>query len=202
MWVKEMNKNILAIGSIIACIILLVASLSPVVGYNSARSSVRDSPLFSVRTKRAIDQDRDELTSEYVGKGNWIPIPTRNSNMVLIQKTINRFCQMDDSGFSRLTKLIINHAYQDVRIDKDNIEEVITTLELLRTNPEIITYFIDDSKSDSTSFPRCPSSGGNWVPKCFINWIGTWIIMCFILIGGLITRLISCGYPTQLCCEY
>jgi hypothetical protein len=195
-----MNKKLLAIGSIIACIILLVASLSPVVGYNSARSSVRDSPLFSVRTNRAINVDSEGLTCEYVGKGELIQVPTRNSNMVLIQKAINRFCLMDEPAFNRVTEIIINRAYQDERIENEDIDELKITLNLLRTNPEMVKYYIDDSRYTVVFCVK--TSGDPWVPGCLFWRIFDFILVTILDTIALVSALISCGYPTQRCCEY
>jgi hypothetical protein len=201
-WVLDyMNKKILAIGSITACCIILLAGLSPVVGYQRIKTSdATDSPLFQVRTNRAIQHGVDSLSCEYVGKGDLWSFPTRNSNLILIQKTINRFCQMDDIAFSRLTQLIINHAYQDVRIDKDNIEEVITTLELLRTNPEMVKNYIDDSRYTVVFCVK--TSDGPWVPGCIFWRIFDFIVVSILDFLALVSALSSCGYPTQRCCEY
>ena len=80
-----MNKKIL-LGSIIAVVILVLVSFTGVVGYQSAKSSTiaRASPLFSVRSKRAIDRESKDLTSDYIGKGEevTIPIPTSDGNML------------------------------------------------------------------------------------------------------------------------
>jgi len=53
-----MNKKIL-IGSIIADVILVMVSFTGVVGYQTTKSStiVKASPLFTVRSCRAIDED-------------------------------------------------------------------------------------------------------------------------------------------------
>ncbi|MCJ7698445.1 MAG: hypothetical protein MUO73_08980 [Thermoplasmata archaeon] len=66
-----MNKYPLIGISIIAVVLLVLGSLTNVVGYQSVKSTVlSDSPLFSVRTKRAINQvGGDTLTFNYLGKG-------------------------------------------------------------------------------------------------------------------------------------
>jgi len=57
-WGKNMNKKIL-IGSIIAVAILVLVSFTGVVGYQTTKSSTiaRASPLFAVRSSRAIDEE-------------------------------------------------------------------------------------------------------------------------------------------------
>ena len=66
-----MDKRILALGSICAVAILLGVSFTSVVGYASVKSNyVRASPLFSTRTRQAIeDENRDITTYNYIGKG-------------------------------------------------------------------------------------------------------------------------------------
>ena len=67
-----MKNKLLTIGSIIAVVVLVLAGLSPVVGFDSVRSSVKDSPLFSIRSNRAIQKDSNKLMCNYVGKGEEI----------------------------------------------------------------------------------------------------------------------------------
>ena len=83
-----MNKKIL-IGSIIAVVILVLVSFTSVVGYNSVKSnSVKASPLFSVRTNRAIGEETKVLTCKYIGKGITLPFPARDDKTVLTQKVM------------------------------------------------------------------------------------------------------------------
>ena len=58
-----MNNKIL-IGSIIAVVILVLVSFTGVVGYQTTKFSTiaKASPLFSVRTQRAIDKESRGLT--------------------------------------------------------------------------------------------------------------------------------------------
>jgi len=65
-----MNKKIL-IGSIIAVVILVLVSFTGVVGYQTTKSSTiaKASPLFTVRSSRAIDEESEDLSCDYIGKG-------------------------------------------------------------------------------------------------------------------------------------
>ena len=56
-----MNKKIL-IGNIIAVAILVLVSFTGVIGYQTTKSSTiaRASPLFAVRSNRAIDEERKD----------------------------------------------------------------------------------------------------------------------------------------------
>jgi len=119
-----MNKKILAIGSITTCIILLVAGLSPVVGYNSARSGGKDSPLFSIRTKRAIDQESEGLTCEYVGKGDTLFIPPQQHKTIILQKVRDIISRLDYETFTRVVdsyKEKLNQLKAHKDIEKSNL---------------------------------------------------------------------------------
>jgi len=50
-----MNKKIL-LGSILSVAILILVSFTSVLGYNSVDSDVKASPLFNIRSSRAIDE--------------------------------------------------------------------------------------------------------------------------------------------------
>ena len=56
-----MKNKLLTVGSITAVVVLVLAGLSPVVGFDSVRYSVKESPLFSTRINNAIDKGQDSL---------------------------------------------------------------------------------------------------------------------------------------------
>ena len=67
-----MNKKIMII-SIIAATLLVLLPISSVVGTNSvSKEDLRSvsSPLFSVRSKRMINNEDMPITLNYLGKGN------------------------------------------------------------------------------------------------------------------------------------
>ena len=105
-----MEKKIL-VGSIIAVIILVLVSFTGVVGYQTTKSShiARASPLFSVRSKRAIDEESKEFTFDYVGKGEdiAIPISKRNESNKLIFKVFERLSKMDKGEQKEVMESII-----------------------------------------------------------------------------------------------
>ena len=81
----DMNKKIL-ISSIIAVAILILVSFTGVVGYQTTQSSTmaRASPLFAVRSSRAIDEESKDIVCDYIGKGNTFPIPRRDDKTAII----------------------------------------------------------------------------------------------------------------------
>jgi hypothetical protein len=90
-----MEKKIF-VGSIIAVAILVLVSITGVVGYSSVKSnSGKVSPLFSVRTNRLIGKETKEITSNFVNKDITLPFP-KNDNWALLKKIIELANKGDD----------------------------------------------------------------------------------------------------------
>jgi len=104
-----MNNKIL-LGSIISVVILILVSFTSVVGYNSVESDKILSPLFNIRSNRAIDKESKDFTCDYVGKGEeiTIPLPVRNNGELLLEKVKDRISKMDGEEFNRFKNLIID----------------------------------------------------------------------------------------------
>jgi len=136
-----MDNKILFIGSILFVLILIFASFNSVVGYQSnIISSVKNSPLFDIRTGRALkDKNIDVTTGDYIGKdkGETIPFPTRDSKAVLIRKIIDKVRGMDKEALNNLKTNLI----QQFRTEKENLN-----CNLLDIN-EIVNLSNDDPTS-------------------------------------------------------
>ena len=149
-WGKNMNKKIL-IGSIIAVIILVLVSFTGVVGYQTTKSSfiAKASPLFSVRSKRAIDEESKEFTCDYVGKGepSNILLPTRDNKIALVQKIIDCIRILDDETLNRFIDLIIYKIQQSNEFKNLNINEIITAIHFLRENQDSIVIQYQNTNS-------------------------------------------------------
>jgi len=113
------NKTI--IGSIIAVAILILVSFTSVVGYNSVESNKILSPLFNVRSDRAVNKEGKDITCDYVGKGeeSVLSIPKRDNRTALLQRFIDIIIGMDDATFNRFLKFAFN------QIQNNNQQEVI-----------------------------------------------------------------------------
>ncbi len=143
-----MNKKILIV-SIIAVVILVMVSFTGVVGYQTTKSSTiaRASPLFTVRSTRAIDEESEDLSCDYVGKGEEsdLSIPKRDNINALLQKVMNRIRKMNYNEMKRLNDNIINYIQRDSNTDSDlikqttNIEHDIKQIQTLEL--ECITYY-------------------------------------------------------------
>jgi len=103
-----MKKKLLLIGSILAVAILITVSFTSAVGFQSnSITKAKESPLFTVRTKNAINEKQDALTCEYVrkDKGFTIPLPTLDNRNALLQKLINRIRNLDRESLNKLKAL-------------------------------------------------------------------------------------------------
>ncbi len=138
-----MNKKIL-IGSIIAVVILVLMSFTGVVGYQTTKSSTiaNASPLFTVRSSRAIDEESKDLSCDYVGKElpTLFTFPKRDNREELVQKIINKIKIMDDKSFDRFVKIVIAYINQNNKINDVEVsnEKIAFMLSRLRDNSEVI----------------------------------------------------------------
>jgi hypothetical protein len=188
-----MNKYPLIGVTILAVVLLILGSLSNVVGYQSIQSSgVDDSPLFSVRTQRATNQQQNTITSLYIGKGMKasIQFPRRDNKTELVIKAIKDISKMDEETFTRFTVLCIQ-AQHNTNFNNANTNEIRQALQLLRIKPDIIIdLLMNRNKLNITiKFPKI----------CFIRDIII-IIYYFVLIlfASLLTYSLTCS-PGSFC---
>jgi hypothetical protein len=165
-WGKNMNKKIL-IGSIIAVTILIGVSFTSVVGYNSVVSDVKASPLFNIRSSRAIDEESEGLSCEYVGKGevSIIVFPKWDERRELVQNILELIGELDNKEihkfllyFERIhekEKLLTNLKDNYGGFNIDYIEGEKDTL-ITKEGPCFTL--------GCTIFPQ-------WVPGCFILFV-------------------------------
>ena len=153
-----MNKKIL-IGSIIAVVILVLVSFTGVVGYQSTKSSTiaRASPLFTVRSSRAINEESKDLTCDYVGKGinNNIAFPTKNSRVELLDRFANIIGKMDDKSYDKFIDLVIKNIQERDDFQEYHREDIILYFNLLRNNPTKIIIDNQDREESNLHTYEC-----------------------------------------------
>jgi len=165
-----MNKKIL-IGSIIAVVILVLVSFTGVVGYQTTKSSTIAiaSPLFSVRSKRAIDEESKDITCDYVGKGekSILSIPHRDNRIEMVQKVLDIISKMSDRELSRLIELAKNKLHYIKRFSENDKDKIVN----------VFHHIIDDSQvvpnNDNALNVNSPlfiglTVKGNWKVGCII----------------------------------
>ena len=182
-----MKKKIL-IGSIIAVVILTLVSFSSVVGYSSVKSDSRiASPLFGIRTNRAINKEQDAVTSDYIGKGKAINIllPRRNDKTELVEKFVIQLKMMNDKSFDRFVDFIIKNHNQRFDSQEFNDGEITKSLYHLRENPDVLkSSFLTEKEAiiaSNACSMACPSTFDASV-ECLLLWFGVLIINIIVMI--------------------
>jgi len=132
-----MNNKIL-IGSIIAGAVLIGVSFTSVVGYRSVASDMKASPLFNIRSSRAVEKESWDLSCTYVGKGDEciLAIPKRDNRTILVQQTIDGIRKMNEEEFNQFVLFTINKLLCDNKIKEKNIPQLKNLLIHLRNLPE------------------------------------------------------------------
>jgi hypothetical protein len=198
-----MNKKIL-IGSIIALCILIGVSFTSVVGYRSVDSDVKASPLFNIRSRRAIGEESKGLTSKYVGKGELtnIYVPKTIATSKSLDTLIIIIKRMDDNALQEFSHFIAYHLFKSNELQGYSIKDVFQSLKLLRDEPDSIkvmdkvfddTWYFSCSCPDTSEIKRC-------LPLYLLLLIGALYIITFAIaaIGyDFITSIFNCPPPSQ-----
>jgi len=194
-----MDKKLLICGSAIAVVVLVLASLSPVVGYNSVKSSVINSPLFNIRIKRAINEESNDLACNYFGKGKacTLSIPKRNNQIETALKVIDSIAKMDDETFEKFIVLLIRHVQKDNRFNDIKSGEIREALYLIRNNDKSIPLFQAITKNKYNTADTCHYCDFTSKPPiCTILLLLLLLYMAFIVTMGwlvlFITVLLNC----------
>ena len=181
-----MNKKIL-IGSIIAVAILVLVSFTGVVGFQTTKSSTiaKASPLFTVRSSRAIDEESKDIACDYVGKGEETAIrfSTSDNRYALLQKAIYRIYKMDDKTFNRFVEVITRHLHTDNEYYEGNVYKI---LQLIWNAPDIIDS--STKHNDESEVLDIWSIYLPYFPICFIlDALSDIAWLIFIVVFSIIT---------------
>jgi hypothetical protein len=180
---KSMDKKPLIVVSILAVVLLVLGSLSNVVGYQSVKSTVaNDSPLFQTRTQRATNQQQNSITSQYLGKGNVWQFPMIDNRAEQLKKAIDIINNMDDNTFERFTELCIRKIKQDNTFSDTN-NKIIQMLQLLRKQSKTIIFsFTNKNNQEILPTYEGVTICGSWPPGCLIKAIIFFIFFVPIII--------------------
>ena len=190
-----MKRKWLAIGiSITAVILITLTSITNVVGYQSVRSTVNDSPLFTIRTMKAINKESNVLTSDYLGKGlNALQFPLRDDRTALIQRVIERIGRMSDIEFNRFKSLILSRFYEEKQNLPIDTTQFITILKQLKYDTKEQKIVLNNNGNNTNNNPPtmltayggcCPILEN---PLCIIIMFFLIIIQIFIIIYCLLS---------------
>jgi hypothetical protein len=126
--------------SICAVVLLVLGSLTNVVGYQSVKSTViSDSPLFRTRTQRATNQQQNILTSQYLGmgKGTILQFPTRDNRNELPKNIFESIKKMNDATFQRFLILIKQRLKETTSLNEKQLREINDELTDLRKQADL-----------------------------------------------------------------
>ncbi len=202
-------KTKILLGSIGAVVILVLASFTTVIGFQSSSSrQPENSPLFDYRTKKAIKATPETVLSNYVGRGSKFAVPLTpvNQKERIVIKFVESIIHMDDSSFDALVSDCVNHLVGDKKVKTSNIAEVISGLRSIRENPaSFINQIADASKRDETNYevrPQQYTMTGDWVPGCLLAMILYMVFVYPILVAlVLISAYLDCLYSASTGCE-
>jgi hypothetical protein len=180
-----MKKKIL-IGSIIAVAIIVGVSLTSVVGYQSVESNFKESPLFNVRSGRAIEKESNDVTCDYVGKGKLTNFYVQEVDVKTKNILYNAFNGVSDTTFTRFANLIIYHLQNRDKQKDISSQDILHTLKKIKDNPKILR---DYNIIEFNEFPQFRTGdvflctiGGIWGPGCYIWEIIDTIITILLLL--------------------
>jgi len=186
-----MDKRIPVVVSIIAAIMFILVSFNSVVGFQTYSIFSKEvSPLFTIRTKNAIeDENREPITYDYFGKGKTITIhlPPRNKNNTLLKKTIETICKMNDKTFNLFLSNVIKKMQQDGSINAEMIFQVKTFFHYLRNHEQQLRNFVlNDGVEDE------PTLAGYtvcvWFPGC--SFIRAFVYIIEFILGVTISIIL------------
>jgi hypothetical protein len=168
-----MNPKIL-LGSIGAVVILILVSFTNVVGIQSTTSdSVKNSPLFEYRTKKAIHETFTTCHYQYISMNNLlnIPLSTPDQRVQFVMRFVQIIVQMDETSFNTLIAYCVNHFNQNNKVKHTNIAEIITGLKTIRKNPEYIVHqIVTNSRAINNNYDVSQqyTINGDWIPGCLL----------------------------------
>ena len=153
-WGKDMKNKFLISGSIFAVVVLVLAGLSPVVGFHSVRSSVKNSPLFNIRTSQAIGENTEVLTCDYLGRGqgSFLLFPERNNRQRLLHAFLEWLCTIDENEFNQFHQILIFRAQKIPELKEYSSQDIIDALWFARTHPDTVMNIVLDEEPTAQIF--------------------------------------------------
>ena len=171
-------------------VVIITTSFAAAVGFQTVKSnSAINSPLFVVRSKRAVDEENKVLTCKYVGKGITLPFPKWDDKTIMIQKVIDRISKMDDKTFEKFIVHIIDSAKKNNRFIGVNPDRIREAFYLLRFNDKLIPIFNADTENKHHLWtPGCTKTSDCFTFNTQFGIVG--FLMCFLLLPSLLIQII------------
>ena len=191
-----MRKYPLIGVSIIAVVLLVLSSLTNVVGYQSLNSSgVNDSPLFRERTQKATQNQQSSIVSNYLGKGknlDLLILPRLNQTDSL-REVISKIQAMDENAFHRFVGYVVNQIGKKDKLREINIRGLINELRKLRESKNNIIIY-RNTNDDSYTMLHNYFPTACWFPGCYLFEFIIFVIL-FMDYHFNPTSFLRCGVP-------
>lgn len=123
---KGIDKKLLW-WSLIAVILITLPLITPVIGVQTNNKSISDvSPLFGIRTDRAIGKENQNLiNSNYIGNKNTVTIPlTFHSRATITQNVVQKIIEIDSRLFNRLLAYLIKATHNSENLPFEITEAI------------------------------------------------------------------------------
>jgi len=150
-WGKDMEKKIL-LGSIVAVVVIVLTSFTSVVGFQSRDTSkVLFSPLFRIRSKKAIDTElKDSIIFNYIGmeKEIILPITTSDSKSLLIRKSLKSINEMEQFEFLSFKSQLNLYIEKNHEVSEQEMNELINFIENVRNKDDF--FYTNEYSSQIT----------------------------------------------------
>jgi hypothetical protein len=182
-----MNKYRLIGVSVLAVVLLILCSLSNVIGYQSVKSTVvYDSPLFSTRIQRANNQQQYIVTSQYLGKGKNLDIFSlaRNDTIGLAVKAIQRIKAMSETKFSRFLTYIVQQVHQNNKFRNVDETVLVGRLYQLRQRQPLL---VEDAGGSARDVTWHDTPTDCWFPGCFV--VGFFYLIYIVIVAMILLTL-------------
>lgn len=203
----EKNPVILGVG-IFAMVLLVLGSLSHVVGYQSIKSSVvNDSPLFQSRIQKMTHQQQPSVLSQYLGESreNLFLFPIKENHTLTLKRVIEFISKMDKKTLSQFEKLYFNENKKISVSRSINGKGIMEIFQSMSAQPLLLMYTQDNTSTMEPTFDNTPTLC-SWGPICTLILIVEltfeivlWILTTPILIASFLHFLLDEYFPSLLC---
>jgi len=137
------------IGCIFAAALIIMTSYASVVGYQTVQPSNQESfsPLFAVRTQRAIQQTSGGGVATFLGKGTYTNLfPSQASRQEELIQTAIKIFRTHPALLTRLVENLDKYPYIAEMLTKQGVktQDVKNYIRLMQNNPSLFADAIDN----------------------------------------------------------
>jgi hypothetical protein len=190
-----MNKYPLIGITICVVVLLILSSLTNVIGYQSVQANEKEvsSPLFSTRVKHALGQTTNVFTSQYIGKGKNLNLFLQKDSNRPLREAALKLHSMSNGEFNVFLSRAVYYVFKDERFQNVSAQQLRSGLEQIRNDPGIIDRYINDTHENIT-WRYTPTFC--WFPGCAV------LVVCFMCIVLILTIIIMHTVFWPVTCSY